>query len=123
MKPETLIYQKVRDIIPEKSTKTVFYCGITNTSQETFFYAFIDDEPIQCYTLAEQYELDENELGEVFSEIVDIIKNSKNYVKDKYNVATIVVDKSGIKMNIEYYDMNESEYRIQKRWRKENIEN
>ena len=123
MKPETLIYQKVTDIIPEKRTKTVLYCGITNTSQETFFYAFIDDEPIQCYTLAEQYELDENELGEVFSEIVDIIKNSKNYVKDKYNVATIVVDKSGIKMNIEYYDMNESEYRIQKRWRKENIEN
>ena len=123
MKPETLIYQKVRDIIPEKSTKTVFYCGITNTSQETFFYAFIDDEPIQCYTLAEQYELDENELEKVFSEIIDIIKNSKNYNEDKYNVVTIYLDKSGIKMNAEYYDMDESEYRIKKRWRKENIEN
>ena len=123
MKPETLIYQKVRNIIPEKSTKTVFYCGITNTSQETFFYAFIDGEPIQCYTLAEQYELDENELEKVFSEIIDIIKNSKNYNEDKYNVVTIYLDKSGIKMNAEYYDMDESEYRIKKRWRKENIEN
>ena len=72
---------------------------------------------MQCYTLAEQYELDENELSEVFSEIVGIIKESKIYVTDKYNVATIIIDKSGIKLNIEYHDMDVSEYRIQKEWK------
>ena len=122
MKPETLIFDKIRKIIPDKSEKTVFFVGITKTSQEVYFYAFIDGQAIQCYTLAEQYELDENELAEVFSEIVEIIKESKLYNPDKYNVGTISVDKSGIKLNMGYHDMDASEYRIQKEWKKENID-
>lgn len=121
MKPETLIFDKVRKIIPDKSEKTVFFVGITNTSQEVYFYSFIEGKAVQCYTLAEKYELDENELSEVFSQIVSIIKESKLYTADKYNVATIIVDKSGVKLNIEYHDMDESEYRIQKEWKKNNI--
>ncbi len=122
MKPETLIFDKIRKIIPDKSEKTVFFVGITKTSQEVYFYAFIDGQAVQCYTLAEQYELDENELAEVFSEIVEIIKESKLYNPDKYNVGTISVDKSGIKLNMGYHDMDASEYRIQKEWKKENID-
>ena len=122
MKTETLIFDKVRKILPDKSDKTVFFVGITKTSQEVYFYSFINGEAVQCYTLAEQYELDENELAEVFSEIVDIIKDSKLYIPEKYNVGTISVDKSGIKLNMGYYDMDASEYRIQKEWKKENID-
>ena len=122
MKSETLIFDKIRKIIPDKSEKTVFFVGITKTSQEVYFYAFIDGQAVQCYTLAEQYELDENELAEVFSEIVEIIKESKLYNPDKYNVGTILVDKSGIKLNMGYHDMDASEYRIQKEWKKENID-
>ena len=59
-----------------------------------YFYAFIDGQAVQCYTLAEG--IDENELAEVFSEIVGIIKESNLYNPDKYNVGTISVDKSGI---------------------------
>jgi hypothetical protein len=121
MKPETLIFDKIRKIIPDKSEKTVFFVGITKTSQEVYFYAFIDGQAVQCYTLAEQYELDENELAEAFSEIVEIIKESKLYNPDKYNVGTISVDKSGIKLSMGYHDMDASEYRIQKEWKKENI--
>jgi|BioPla2DNA2_1021312.scaffolds.fasta_scaffold87570_2 hypothetical protein len=122
MKPETLIFDKIRKIIPDKSEKTVFFVGITKTSQEVYFYAFIDGQAVQCYTLAEQYELDENELAEVFSEIVGIIKESNLYNPDKYNVGTISVDKSGIKLSMGYHDMDASEYRIQKEWKKENID-
>jgi hypothetical protein len=122
MKLETLIFDKIRKIIPDKSEKTVFFVGITKTSREVYFYAFIDGQAVQCYTLTEQYELDENELAEVFSEIVEIIKESKLYNPDKYNVGTISVDKSGIKLNMGYHDMDESEYRIQKEWKKENID-
>lgn len=53
----------------------------------------------------------------MFFEIVDIIKESKIYVTDKYNVATIIIDKSGIKLDIEYHDMDASEYRVQKEWK------
>lgn len=123
MKPETLIFNKVRKIIPGKSDKTIFFVGITKTSQEVFFYSFINGEVVQCYTLAENYELDENELEEVFSEIVDIIKDSKLYIPEKYNVGTIIVDKSGIKLNVVNYDMGVSEYKIQKQWKNENINN
>lgn len=122
MKPETLIFDKIRKIILDKSEKTVFFVGITKTSQEVYFYAFVEGQAVQCYTLAEQYELDENELAEVFSEIVEIIKESKLYNPDKYNVGTISVDKSGIKLNMSYHDMDASEYRIQKEWKKENID-
>ena len=123
MKPETLIFNKVRKVISDKSDKTIFFVGITKTSQEVYFYSFINGETVQCYTLAENYELDENELDKVFSEIVDIIKGSKLYIPEKYNVGTIIVDKSGIKLDVAHYDMDESEYKIQKKWKKDNIEN
>lgn len=122
MKPETLIFDKVRKILPDKSEKTIFFVGITKTSQEVYFYSFIDGVAVQCYTLAEQYELNENELAEVFSEIVGIIKKSKLYIPEKYNVGTITVDKSGIKLDMSYHDMNASEYRIQKEWKERNID-
>ena len=122
MKPETLIFDKVRKILPDKSDKTIFFVGITKTSQEVYFYSFINGEAVQCYTLAEQYELDENELAEVFSEIVEIIKDSKLYISDKYNVGTISIDKSGIKLDMGYYDMDASEYRIQKEWKQDKID-
>ena len=121
MKPETLIFDKVRKIIPDKSEETIFFVGITNTSREVYFYSFIEGKAIQCYTLAEQYELDENELSEVFLEIVSIIKESKLYTPDKYNVGTIIFDKSGIKLNMEYYDMDVSEYKNQKQWKESNL--
>lgn len=121
MKPETLIFDEVRKILPAKSEKTIFFVGMTNTSQEVYFYSFLDGKAIQCYELAERYELDENELGEVFSEIVDIIRDSRLYIAGKYNIGTIFVDKSGIRIEMEYYGMEKSAYQIQKMWKKNNI--
>ena len=120
MKPETLIFNVIKRIIPEKSKKTIFFVGITDTSQEVFFYSLIEDKMVQCYTLAEQYELDENELSKAFSEVVNIIKASKYYIEGKYNVGTIMLDKTGINLDMEYFDMESSEYRIQKEWKLRN---
>jgi hypothetical protein len=121
MKPETLIYERIRDILPEKSEKTVFFAGITDTSQEVFFYSFFDGKPVQCYTLTEQsgsYRPDENELAAVFSDVVSIIRASKLYAAGKYNVITILTDKSGIRLEAVPHELEESEYRIQKEWKK-----
>lgn len=120
MKPETLIYDKVRQIIPKGSSKTVFFASVTETSYEVFFYAYIDGNPVQCFELAEQELLDENELDTVFADIVDVIKKSKVYQNDKNNIATITVDKSGVKMDMEYVDKNARMYGVKKEW-KENI--
>ena len=120
MKPETKIYDIIKNIIPDKSEKTIFYFGITDTSHEAFFYSYIEGKAIQCFTLAEQMELDENILADVFSKAVEIIKESKLYDSRKYNVCTIAVDKNGIRFDVEYHDIKESEYRIQKAWKEKN---
>ena len=38
------------------------------------------------------------------------------------NVGTISIDKFGIKLDMGYYDMDASEYRIQKEWKKDKID-
>ena len=122
MKPETLIYEKVRNIIPDNSEKTTFFAAISQTSYEVFFYSYIDGKSIQCYELAEDDKLDANELDKVFEAIVDIIKDSKVFIADKYNIATIKVDKSGIRMSMEYHDRNVRMYKIKKDWEQKNIQ-
>lgn len=121
MKPETLIYDKVRPIIPTGSDKTVFFASITQTSYEVFFYAFIDGNPVQCYELAEEGKLDENELDTVFATIVDIIKESKLFNSDKNNITTIIVDQSGVKMDVKYYEKDARMYKIKKEWEQNNL--
>ena len=122
MKIETLIYDKVKPIIPTESDKTVFFASITQTSYEVFFYALIDGNPVQCYELAEESKLDENELDSVFAAIVDIIKESKFFHDDNNNVVTITVDKSGIKMDVEYYEKDARMYKIKKEWEQKMFE-
>lgn len=121
MKPETLIYEKVRPIIPEGSSKNVFFASVTETSYEVFFYSYIDNNPIQCFELAEQGKLDENELDAVFAAVVDVLKESKIYKADKNNIATITVDKSGVKMDMAYAEKDASMYGIKKEWKANNL--
>lgn len=121
MKPETLIYEKVRPIIPNGSDKTVFFVAISQTSYEVFFYAFIEGKPVQCFELAEQGSLDENQLDSVFESIVGIIKESKLFRSDKYNISTMTVDKAGVKMDMEYCENDVRMYKIKKEWEQKNI--
>lgn len=123
MKLETLIFDKVKKILPDNSDKNIFFVGITRTSQEVYFYSFINGEAVQCYTLAEQNILDENELSVIFSEVVELVKSSTLYNPDKYNIGTINIDENGINFDMVYHDMDVSEYRIQKKWKKDNIDN
>lgn len=120
MKPETLIYEKIKSIIPDNSDKTVFFAAIGKTSYEVFFYSFIDEKPVQCFALAEQNLLDQNKLDAVFEEIVNIIKASKVYEDNKLNVATITLDKTGIKMNVDCYGIDARIYKIKKEWMQSN---
>lgn len=121
MKPETLIYEKVRNIIPDSSEKSIFFAAISQSSYEVFFYSYFEGVPIQCYELAQRGELDENELDQVFESIVGIIKDSKAFMPDQYNIATIKVDISGIGMSLEYYDKDARMYQIKKEWREKQI--
>ena len=121
MKPETMLYEKITQIVPENSDKTVFFASITKTSYEILFYSFINGEAKQCYTLAEEGKLDENKLAEVFDSMVNIIRSSKVFKEDKINIATIKFDKSQIKMDMEYYEKDARMFKIKKEWQQKNI--
>lgn len=121
MKPETMMYEKITRIVPENSDKTIFFASITKTSYEVIFYSFINGEPKQCYTLAEEGKLDENMLAEVFDSMVNIIRSSKLFKEDKINIATIRFDKSQIKMDMEYYEKDVRMFKIKKEWQQKNI--
>lgn len=121
MKPATMMYEKITQIVPENSDKTIFFASITKTSYEVIFYSFINGEPKQCYTLAEEGKLDENMLAEVFDSMVNIIRSSKEFKEDKINIATIRFDKSQIKMDMEYYEKDARMFKIKKEWQQKNI--
>ena len=123
MKIETMIYEKIKSVIPDNSTKTIFYAAISKTSYEVFFYSFIDNKPVQCFTLAEQNLIDDNKLTATFKDIVDIIRESSEYDSDKYNVATIIVDNTGINVNFEYYEKDVRMYSVKKEWKNKYINN
>ena len=59
---------------------------------------------------------------EYFEAIAGIIRDSKVFDAAKINIATITVDKSGIKMEVEYVDKNARMYKIKKEWEQNNIE-
>lgn len=122
MKPETLIYEHIRKITPEKSSRNIFFAAITQTSYEIFFYSYIDGAAVQCYELAEQGLIDENDLDKVFETIAGIIRDSKVFDTAKINIATITVDKSELKMEIEYADKDARMYKIKKEWEQKHIE-
>ena len=121
MKPETMMYEMITQIIPENSDKTIFFASITKTSYEIFFYSFINGEPKQCYTLAEEGKLDENKLAEVFDSIADIIRDSKIFKKDKINIATIRFENLQLSMDMEYYEKDVRMYKVKKEWKENNI--
>ena len=52
----------------------------------------------------------------MFATVVDIIKESKLFHSDKNNIVTITVDKSGVKMDMEYYEKDARLYKIKKEW-------
>ena len=117
MKPETLIYDRIKKIIADYCGKIVLFAAISQTSYEIFFYVDIDSRMIQCFELAEQGLLDENKLDDVFSDIAKIIRESKEYQNDKCNIVTIILDKSGLRKYMEYYEKDVRMYKIKKAWK------
>lgn len=121
MKLEELIYNSIKNIIPETSTKTIFFVSVSVTSYEVYFYSLIEGEYKQCYELAEEGLLDENELDDVFANIVDIIRKSQDFNEDKCNIVSINVEQSKLTVDFEYREKDARMYRIKKAWESKNL--
>lgn len=119
MKLETLVFDSLKKIIPQDATKTVLFASVTDTSYELFFYCLFEDGVFkQCYTLAEDGILDSHLLDITFAKIVEQIKSDKKYKADNCNVFTIVVDNTGVRLDVDYYSKSEKVYKIKKEWQK-----
>lgn len=117
MKIETLIFDKIRKVLPLSASKSVLYACVSDTSRELFFYSLMEDGTWkQCFSLAEEGFLEENELEEIFSDIADAIKTDKKFQVSKLNLFSVIFDKTGVKLSVDYYDKNARVYSIKKDW-------
>ena len=117
MKIETRVFDTLKKKIPPEATKTILYAGVGDTSYEMFFYSLFPENGYkQCFTLAEEGLLNENELDAAFSSIAEMIKGDRRYQPGKLNVFTYVIGETSIEMTTEYHDEKERIYKIKKDW-------
>lgn len=122
MKLETLIYDKIKKMLPQEALKTAIYANVSDTSYEIFFYCFFaQGEYRQCYELAEEDILDAHLLDAAFAEMAGVIKADKNYKIGCKNLFTFIIDSEGIKTVVEYLDNADRIYRVKKEWQEKYI--
>ena len=123
MKLETVIYSKMKGMLPENTSKTVFYANISDNTYEMMFYSFFRDGKIkQCYELAEMNVLNGYQLEKIFDDLAKMIRADEKYKAEMQNVFTLVIDSEGVQMQVEYYDKKESAYRIKKGWKEKYLQ-
>lgn len=118
LKIETLIFDKIRKVLPLSASKSVLYACVSDTNRELFFYSLMEGGTWkQCFSLAEEGLLEENELEEIFSDIADVIKADKKFQVSKLNLFSVIFDKTGVNLSVDYYDKNARIYSIKKNWK------
>lgn len=122
MKTETLIYDRIKAILPDSSEKTVFFTMVSRTGYEIIFYTFFDGVPKQCFTLAQEGFFEENELDEVFADVAELLRGAKEYRPEFLNLATLTIWRGRLSMEFQYYERNEKLYAIKKKWKQEYID-
>lgn len=117
MKIETIVFSKLKKVIPNEAEKTAVFISVTDRSYEIFFYSWMPNiGPQQCYTLEEEGYLDGNELEQIFRSIARDVKADRHFQPEMINVLTVVIESSGVKMNVEYFRRGSSLYQIEKAW-------
>ena len=117
MKIETMVYDRLKNLIPTTAEKTILFACVGDTSQELYFYSlFAQSGYKQCFSLAEEYLLDENELDRAFEDISRLIRKDRNYKSEEINVYTFIFEKTKMELQIDYHNRNFSVYKIKKNW-------
>lgn len=119
MKTESLIYDSLKRVIPENAQNTILFANISQTSYEIQFFSLLpgSNQFQQCFQLAENGELDEIELDSAFRKIAGNIRSDSRFKRDKVNIFTMVINKTGLKSGFEYYDKSAGIFQIKKRWK------
>lgn len=114
-----LIATKIQEILPADWEKVVFYAEVTESSYEMFYYVYVPDceTPLQCYDIPDLYEVDEEQIDEVFGDLyTPLLEEQLDFEKqgkDKWTSYTFVLESNGkFSVNYDYSeaDSNVSDY-------------
>ncbi len=118
------IANRLQSVLPVKWNKVCLYAEISEKSYEIFYYCFINgvDKPVQCYDLTKDYQIEEEQIDQVFEEINAILKPvrlaSKEPGKNVWTNYTLVFESTG--RFWEYFDYTNLEngtYEYKKQWK------
>ncbi len=119
-----MIAKKLQSILPQNWEKVCLYSEIEENSYETVFYCFIkgNAQPIQCYNLVDEYEIEEDDIDDVFYEINKILKSEwiklKEKGKDVWTNYTFILESNGkFFEEYDYSDLSEGAYDYKKTWK------
>lgn len=108
---------KLLDIIPKKSVKTVVFCEVEKTAYEVFFYSLLEDGKwIQSNELVDQEQISEDSLAEAINQLVDEIRLSEHYSPEMRNVVSGNLSEKAI-WNLEQVEKTKGLYKIKKEWK------
>lgn len=116
---KTKIYDKLKKALPPMFDKVVLYANVTESSFDIHYYLFEEHSftPKQCYSLAEEGELDANVLDEIFAELADFIRQDNRFQKQKINMVTVIITKSELVLDYQKLDHFENMAKIKKEWK------
>ena len=123
------VSEKLQMVLPENWSKVCLYAEIEENSYEIFFYCYINGgkKPIQCYDLVEMYQIDEDEIDDIFFEINDVLKQEwlklKEQGKDIWSNYTFILNSNGkFSEEYDYSDLTEGSYDYKKAWKERYLE-
>ncbi len=115
---EQEIYSLLADIIPTNALEILLFCELEKTAYEMKFYVRFPDKSLKdCYTLAEQDMLNEEELNKIFYQIYRKLILTKEYVPMKRNVFTFRTDRTKFFLEVIHYEKNIGLYQIKQEWK------
>ncbi|RRD95857.1 hypothetical protein EII17_01930 [Clostridiales bacterium COT073_COT-073] len=119
MKLETKIYDKLKKALPPVFDKVVLYANVTESSFDIHYYLFEEQSliPKQCYTLAEEGDLDANLLDQIFAELAGFIRQEDRFQKQKINMVTVVITKAELVLDYQEFERLENMAKIKKEWK------
>lgn len=117
MKDIENIVELIDPIIPKGTKKIIFFCEVEDNASECCYYLYNNDEPVQCYELAESEEIDTVLLDGTFKKLCDYIRQTEAYDETKRNVITILVEGKSEKVHVEKFEKSIGMYKLKKEWK------
>lgn len=116
-KDELQYDNKLIEIIPKKSVKTVVFCEVEKTAYEVFFYSLLEDGKwIQSNELVDQEQISEDSLAEAINQLVDEIRLSEHYSLEMRNIISGNLSEKTT-WDLEQVEKTIGLYKIKKEWK------